>query len=95
MISTLRPCMTACTIGTIEEVRNDCKRSGSSNFRYSLKRLLNRSDQMLRRPGPTGRENGAVILWNNVWCDPHTVPEGCPNVSISRTRLLRQPQRAE
>lgn len=45
MISTLRLCITACIIGTIEEVRNDRKRAGNNNARYARKRLVNRSDQ--------------------------------------------------
>ena len=72
MISTPRLCMTACIIGIIEEVRNNRKRSGNSNPRYARKRLVNRSDQMLRRPRSTGRENGAVVLWNHVRCQPKT-----------------------
>ena len=72
MISTPRLCMTACIIGTIEEARNNRKRSGNSNLRRARKRLVNHSDQMLRRPRPTGREDGAVVLWNHVRCQPKT-----------------------
>ena len=36
------------------------------------------------------REDGAVDLCNNVWCETKTIAEGCPNVSISCPGDVRQ-----